>query len=395
FRRYSLVVMPGPLDPGAVTSYLSKTGKSVDLGAAQSKIAASQSSNAAKTIEDIAALDDQVGSLSGHWLGLALGAEISELTERIAFSNAVTYAQSLPRIVIVSLETEPGNPAAYRSALDLRLDEVDAWPYPGQATRAAQHFQSARGLQNSMLEARFLERVLGLGESANTMNLVARAEGGQSGMLFFSPGQEADLNQIEGLSAYARRLIEQSLKAGREVVLSAQPVELAGRFRFGWWEHDPSTGRVVGVMDDGLHQATVGYSINTTKIGMNDDTGLVIGAIVGATTTEILIAAKILETGSMTPALVADIEKRIKSLLCMSCPEASSKGTIGATASTSCWKLEAKLDAGVGVKTTSFCEKYSAGFSCASSMILNGYKKAALTPKVEFKADWESKMPCE
>lgn len=172
-------------------------------------------------------------------------------------------------------------------------------------------------------------------------------------------------------------------------------IPLAGRARLGWWERDPRTGRVIGVMDDGLHSAMAEYAINTEEIGLNDDTGLVMGAIVGATSTEILIAAKILETGGMTPALVAEIEQRIRKLKCLSCPEAESKASIGGSIGTSCWKQGQKKEAGVGVKTTSFCAKYADGLSCASAMILHGYKKAGLNAKADFSIDAGSKMPCE
>ncbi|MCB1844781.1 MAG: hypothetical protein KDI09_17595, partial [Halioglobus sp.] len=394
YRRYSLVVMPGPLEPAAVKSYLAEARKGVDLKAAQTRLQASI--NTPESLQEIAALNNQIGSLTGYWLGLSLGAELSSLTGRIAFNNAVTFAQALPRIVIVSLEGEPGEKTAFRTAIDLRLDEVEAWPYPGHAARAAVHFQTARGMQDSMLEARYIERVLGLSEASNTMNLMSRLDGGPSGLLVFGPGDEKQLGQIQGLSAYATQLIEQSLKAGREVIVPPVAVPLAGRARFGWWEREPVSGRVVGVMDDGLNQAMADYSVSSEKIGMNSDTGLVLGAIVGATGTEILIAAKVLEHGEITLELIADIEKKIKTLKCLSCPEAGAKVSASASISSSCWKLEQKLEAGVGVKPLSFCGKYVEGLSCASDVILRGYKKAALTAKVEVKPlEWGVKMPCE
>lgn len=394
FRRFGIVMLPGPLEPDDVDAYATRLGRAIDLKGIRSRLnaLADAKSPARDELASASELSDRLGLVTGHLLGLRLAAESTRMTRQMAFASGVSFTQSLPRIIIVSASN--GSSSAYEASIDLRLDQVDAWPYPGNPGRLAEHFQTARGIQNTMLESRFLERTLGLKESSNTANLITRIKGGPAAMLTFTAADIGQLGRIEGLSPYSRQLIENSLKAGREVIIPPKPETLAGRSRLGWWERDPQTGRIIGIMDDGLHSAMAEYSVNTEEIGLNEDTGAVIGMIVGAASTETLLAAKVLENGNITPEIVADIEARMKKLKCMSCPEAEAGPSASATLSGTCFehKKEAK---GIEVKTLSFCEKYTKGMMCASSIILSGYKRnEPLTSKNEFDA-FAQKLPCD
>lgn len=392
YRRYSLAVVTGPIDVAAVRDHAKRLGGQNDLEASKARIDAIGDGADSKAASEAVAVEGEIGPLAGHLAGLAFAAESDALGRRIAHNNGVAFAQAIPRVIITSIEG--GNEGGYRVALDLRLDEVEAWSYPGYAMRAAEHFQSARGIQNTMLEGHFLERILGVRQTANTADMIAGVEGGQGAMLVFGKGQEGRLDRIEGLSPYARRLIEKSLAKGREVIIPPKPVQLAGRARLGWWEREPGTGRVIGVMDDGLHQATASYSINTTEIGLNDEMGFVIGMIIGATGTQFLIAAKILEYGEVTDQLIAEVEARVEALKCMSCPKAEASASAGASFGDSCFSVRKKIEAGVSVSAGSFCEQYVAGMACASSMILQGLKGGSGGPSASASAGVEAKAGC-
>lgn len=404
FRRYNIVVLPGPIEPAAVDAYAAGLGETVDLEALSSRLhdLAAAESSAGGDVGAAVSLSEDVGLLTGQLVGLRLAAASTTLTRRLAAASGIAAVQSLPRIFIVSMSSD--SPSTLEAAIDLRLDQVDAWPYPGNASSVSEHFQTARGIQNTALEGFFVERMLEGKEAANTVNLIARVEGGQSAMQIFTAADADRLDAIEGLSGYSRRLIEDSLQAGREVIVPSKPVMLAGRPRLGWWDLDPATGRVVGVMDDGMHQAMVEYTVNTEKIGLNDDTAFVMGLIVGAISTETLIAAKVLEKGAMTAELVADIEKKIAQIKCLSCPEASAKASAGASVSASvsgtCWELKKtlKVEKKAGAKASiSFCEKYTEGLTCASRFILNAYKASPIIVKTEAEAHLEAsvKLPCQ
>ncbi|HKI61017.1 MAG TPA: transglutaminase domain-containing protein [Mariprofundaceae bacterium] len=399
-RRFGIVIAPGPVEPDDINSYATRLGKAIDLKAARNRLAQLASGSVSgREMNEASALADRVGLMSVHLLGLKLAAESTRMTRRMASANSVAFAQSLPRIIIVSSEST--SPSRLETSIDLRLDQVDAWPYPGNAARVAEHFQTARGIQNNVLESRFVERLLAVSEASNTSNLVAHVKGGPAGMLLLTDAGRLD--SVEGLSPYSRQLIGASLKAGREVIIPPKPEQLAGRLRLGWWERDPATGRMIGVMDDGLHSAMTEYSVNTEKIGVDGDSAYVIGMIVGATSTETLIAAKVLEHGTMTGELVADIQKRLKKIQCLSCPEASAKASAGASISSSikgtCWEIkkEASIRKEIGGSVKiGFCENYTNGMSCAAGLILNAYKASPVEIKNEIEGNKaEVKLPCE
>ena len=94
------------------------------------------------------------------------------------------------------------------------------------------------------------------------------------------PNRDPD-DACRAVGALLEAVEGRSQAAGREVIINARPVELAGRPRHGWWERDRATGRVIGVMDDGRHGAMTEYSLKGEKLGLSDDTGMIIGLIVG------------------------------------------------------------------------------------------------------------------
>ncbi|MCJ7837674.1 MAG: hypothetical protein MUP61_00475 [Burkholderiales bacterium] len=379
YRRYNIGLLSGPLDPEAVARFGKAAGQGMDPDTLRHQADALAAGNASDPAiaESADRLERAVGDSGGHLAALSLGAEISALTRRIAFSSGVSYAQALPSITIFSIEGEENR--AYEIGVDLRLDEVNAWPYPGAPTRLAEHFQTARGIQGTLAEGLFVQKITGRSEGGNAMTLLGRVEGGTGGWLVYAPGGEALLDQVEGLTPYVRVQLERALGAGREVIIAAHPIPLDGRERLGWWERELTTGRIVGVMDDGRHGAMGEYSIKIELIGLNDDMGAMIGTVVGATTTLILVAAAVLEEGTMTDELVAEIEKSIKKLKCMSCANVGVKAEIKVQTGIQCLDMFDRINVSKAIKAVakmSFCDKYVKGLSCGSSMVLNGYRNS-------------------
>lgn len=173
---------------------------------------------------------------------------------------------------------------------------------------------------------------------------------------------------------------------GKEVIVAARPIMLAGRDRLGWWERDLASGRIVGVMDDGRHGAMGEYAKELELEGLNNDTGLVVGAIVGATSTEVLIASGVLRLGTVTDELIAEIKKQIDTLKCLSCPKLEDKAEVEVKTGISCWEISDQTKISKGIKAEAkfnFCEKYADGLSCGSSMVLSGYERPPLLKPVE------------
>ncbi|GAB3023548.1 transglutaminase domain-containing protein [Bowmanella dokdonensis] len=395
YRHYEIAVLPGLLQLEEVSDYLNRVTRHLDIQAMGQQLKAFDST-AEGAFTRLSHMDASLAAISGSLATLAFAAESDRLTTNLAHANGVAVAYTRPRVIIFSVEGQQGpqgDPMAFRSSLDLRLDEVDAYPYPGHSMRAIELFQQARGMQNSIAEANFIERIVGKGQSASTMNLMERVPDKVDDLLGLGPDQQAELDGLPQLSPYAKRLIRQRMSEGRQVIIPNQPVVLAGRSRYGWWEVDPQSGRMIGVMDDGLHQAMVDYSLNVEHLGLNDETGRAIGVIIGATSTQFLLISGILEQGTVTAGLLKQVEKTISDLKCLSCPEFSAKVGVKAQVGDSCFstsKAAGRATSGIG-----FCQKYADGFGCAASLILHGLRKemkipqkdlVTVTPSAEVKA---------
>jgi hypothetical protein len=78
---------------------------------------------------------------------------------------------------------------------------------------------------------------------------------------------QSDLGEVQ-IPADAAARIRADLAAGQWVAMPSAPVVVAGAPRIGWWRIDPSTLQTVGVMDTGLLQNTVEYTVTKEANGI-------------------------------------------------------------------------------------------------------------------------------
>jgi len=78
---------------------------------------------------------------------------------------------------------------------------------------------------------------------------------------------QSDLGEVQ-IPADAAARIRADLAAGQWVAMPSAPVVVAGAPRIGWWRIDPRTLQTVGVMDTGLLQNTVEYTVTTEVNGI-------------------------------------------------------------------------------------------------------------------------------
>jgi large repetitive protein len=398
YRRYQLGILSGTLVLEDVREYLDQVQQQLDLTSLKTQFSNLNKADATAASQ-LTTLEESLGTLNGNLAVMAYAAEADNLGIDLAYNNGVTVAYSHPRIIIMALEGQDGDPMQFSSSLDLRMDKVDARPYPGQASRAAFIYQQARGLLSSKIEGQFIERILGRKQSANTMNLMSGVAGGTSGLLMLDEDDSQQLVKLKELSDYAKRQLTTSLASGHKVVIPAEPVQLAGRSRYGWWEIEPASGRMIGVMDDGLHQSMSNYALTSKEVSLNDQTAKSLGLIVGASSTQILLAGGILKYGAVTEELIKEIEATIKTLKCFSCPEREAKVATKIQLGDSCFAVSAThFGDGTPIVDNGFCAKYTDGFGCAASMIVYALKdnlKIAQKPPITAETKLSLKAICE
>ena len=403
-RRYTILVVPGPVSRSYVDGEIGRWRGALKLDEWRDETAGLQQQarsddGARAAVVRAAAIDAAAGKAAGDLMTLEFAANSDALTDQIAYPNQIAVVRPLPRILIASAETRTDESGHVGSAvsLDLRLDEVQAYPYPGFPTRAAALFLAARGMQESVLEGQLLARWSGRGEAVSTAALMAEATRKRVRLLAVTPNNREALAEARDISPRVRAEIESAVNAGHHVIVPADGVVLAGRPRWGWWDVDPASGAIIGVMEGGQHQAMAEYSMSSQGIGINDKNAFFLGCIVGANTTMFLVCGKLLETGTVTPELIAAVEAYLENAACNTMCPAEASATAGVSASVGgCYtidKFKEGLKPTIGASASlDFCAKYNDGFKCAGGLILAGLKGEK--PGVTVSAEAKITLPC-
>jgi len=220
----------------------------------------------------------------------------------------------------------------------------------------------------------------------STAGLMVDADADGVPIVMYSQLERSQFETLD-LPSRARRRVLAALDRGKIVVLPTSGVEHDSARRWGWWEIEPTTREAVGVLDSGLHQATVQRTLIEREGALDEDTAWVIGAITGATDTQWVLAALILEYGELNKAALQEAKaylKQIGEYLCsdIKVGKVWEEGVTVAEVKAEiegCWKESYSLGIGgsiggeVTILDTGWCEGFQKGFTCASMSILNGY----------------------
>lgn len=403
-RTYTISMIPGRV-PRAFAAQQTRLARTlIDPAAMQQKAKSFSGMNpddpkAEVAAAELGAMAADAGTVGGQLLALRFAAESDSISRLIGDGSGVALAWEVPRILITGVEIASGKGERIdaKVSLDLRLDEIKAYPYRGTPTRMTNVFQAARGIQESVIEGSLVAVATGRAEAATTAQVMRAAEKEQVPLLVISSATSSRIPElVAGLPAACIQLVEAALSQGREIVIPSRAVTLDGVPQFGWWDVDPLSGSIVGVMQDGQHQGTVEYSLAGDKIALNDKTGKVIGMIIGSITTVGTMSALLLEYGDVTPELVTKLEVYVKKVMCVSCFD-KIQAKVAIQAGGDCLKehlLQDYKKSYVNVKV-SFCDEYFKGFKCAASLILANLKNENMKQFIKADAGASVSAGCE
>jgi hypothetical protein len=375
FSHYTISLFNGPVSQRTVSQQINIAKKGLPLASLKRSINVMEASPETSSFTEALAIEQKLGTKLLHLLSLRLAAESDALSDMGAYRNGLALSRATPRVFISSLVA---GESGYSIAMDLRLDELTAIPFPGAPTRLVELFQTGRGLQNSVLEGKILEHFSGE-PAVTTARLMKEAREQEAELFAVNAGNFDEFAEQSDIPQEVGEIVKPYLINGGEAIITGRPIELDGRKRWGWWAMDPASGRAIGVMDDGGHQAMMEYTVDTEEIGLSPMTGLVVGGIVGATSAVFVISAKILEYGVITGAMIDDVENFLKGVSGASCPGASSSIGAGVSFGGDCLKKGVEAGVGAGVN---FCAKYADGFNCTAGLILGALKGES--PALEF-----------
>ena len=327
-------------------------------------------------------LERALGRESGHLVNLAFASTSDRLSAEMGEELSVFPYYEEPRILISSFQ---GTGDELELLIDLRQDRCAAISYPGQALLMRESFLYGRGVLESILEGEVVELLSGR-KPLTTAGLMAQAAADDVPIVMYSKRESERVAELE-LPPPARRRVLAALDEGKIVALPRRGVEHEGRPRWGWWEIEPTTRAVVGVLDTGLHQATVQRTLIESEGALDQDMAWVIGAITGATDTHWVLSALILQYGELDKAALQKAKAylgQIGGYLCsdIKVGKVWEEGVTVAEVKAEiegCWEegyslgVSGSVGGEVTILDKGWCEGFQKGFTCASMSILNAY----------------------
>jgi hypothetical protein len=378
FQRHAILIAPNRIPAEVWQGRLQTVSDKNVLADVKSKvedIKKSLKSNKVDqaTLQKSADLEQRVGSELGFLLTMVFASISDDQTEKEEAALSVSTYYQIPRILICSFS---GDQETSRAAFDLRQDRIEAVLLPGQALTMKRTFLYGRGVMESILEGKLLERLTGK-PALTTAALMQKAAQQKIPIRSYSSLEKENINQIGPPDRVSERLFS-ALDSGRIVVVPDAGIEWQGQQRWGWWDIDPRTMETIGVMDTGLHQAVLERTILDSKGAVESKMGFVIGAIVGAVDTQWMIAGMVLQYGEINKAALLEAKAYMKEINALMCPGFEKK--VGVSAGVTlidiedCWQygIGVSAEAGIEIKQ-GWCENFAKGFACASTQILNFY----------------------
>ncbi|HBY57398.1 MAG TPA: hypothetical protein DEG96_06000 [Candidatus Atribacteria bacterium] len=324
----------------------------------------------AALLEDSISLEKSWGPEAGHLINLIFASTSDKLTDDLGQALAVNSYYSWPRIIINSFEGYGDELQVY---IDLCQDSKLAISCPGQAVRMKETFLYGRGVMESILEGKVIE-LLTRRRPLTTAYLMYKAAENNIPLRVYSYLEQDMLKNLK-MPPYVAEKVMKTLDAQHFVIIPEESIEFDDHQRWGWWDLNPQNREVIGVLDTGLHQAMLERTILETKGVLSTDIALVLGVIVGVVDTQWTIASMILKYGELDKSALQEAKEYMKKIGGYLCPDILDEGTGVTVASISiedCYSKEIGFEAGVKVDM-GWCAKFTKGFKCASTTLLNYY----------------------
>ncbi len=174
-----------------------------------------------------------------------------------------------PRIIMALVGFRAGK-TIYK--LDLLRNHIVLHRPDGTSPENAPNLQFHRGLFESRLEGEVMRAFTG--NSGVTAGEVLNAAFDQKIPIWFIMQKTREDLRNCTLNVTEKHRVGQALRKGRVVIIPEKPPILAGAQNLAWFEYDPSSGYIEGVLSDGFHGAMSEYIIEDVIIKSNVAQGM-------------------------------------------------------------------------------------------------------------------------
>jgi hypothetical protein len=376
FRQLTINFIPGEIPTG----FMQASVRSI-----ADRQAPDKNQDPPSTVKEATPISNKLGLAAGSMLNLYIAAVSDSETGRMAERNRVIAVYDQPRIYITTLEGNYSDAAKkinYQLSFDYRLDDISAYYLQKDEEALSYYFSIARGLQQATIEGLLLDKLkIGGGYSATEIMLVTAQQGIEKYVI--TPSRTVDLSLMIDLPPAVQQHLENIVQAGYHAIVPEKAAQIEGKPYWAWWEFDPVTGKTRGVLEAGLHGATTEYITIERKLVINDQRAFVLGMLVGADSTHLLIISHILEGDKLDQSTADDIAQKLQQLACLSCTKKQPGIIDSATVSAKvgCFTLFKttvsvnRSDIKKPKNPVPFCAAYADGFVCAAKMVFDRLSK--------------------
>ncbi|MBV9790632.1 MAG: transglutaminase family protein, partial [Chloroflexi bacterium] len=185
---------------------------------------------------------------------LLVMATIEDDVAQLGEATLVRAYTTSPRLTLASTITRHDaeqKPSKIDSSLDLLRDEYRMVAAPGQNAGAAIAFQMTLGIAQTEAEAAVMK--IFSGKDAVGVPTILDAAAAQNIELVTITAQNLDDLDRLSLSPLAKANITKDVRQGNVVVVPRSMVQVNGQTTVAWWRINSTTGRTIGVLEDGRH----------------------------------------------------------------------------------------------------------------------------------------------
>ena len=133
-------------------------------------------------------------------------------------------------------------------------------PAPGQNIQTAQQFNFTRGLMDSVFEQAVIPTTPN-SHPLSSFLVLEQAEAQGVSLALLTSSNASDLDTLN-LPADAKARISSAIEQGMAVLTPIRAVDIGGSQGVGWYEFNPTTGEMTGVLDNGGHLFADYFSFN-------------------------------------------------------------------------------------------------------------------------------------
>ncbi len=239
------------------------------------------------TVSDPAIMDAESGSSAGSANGKGptginvsnfladLSTAVASVADRLLWpmsvgDDTVVFAATSPRLVIATLWSDPGK-AMGTLSIDLRRSGYV--PVASSKDLSAENFrlQVLKGVADTVVES-FVLRNLSPGVVGATADQSGAApifmQAAMKGIepILLNSAALAVLKMAAGVTDEAAARLATELDGGKLIIAPGKPVNVGDSRRIAWWRIDQSTGRTIGVTQQGLHGESTEYTVVTQGV---------------------------------------------------------------------------------------------------------------------------------